>query len=140
MDDRAEAARRDARALGLDVSAKAILLDAGRVLLVRNHRHEWELPGGRPEGGETLADAVAREVREETGLDVSAGRFVDYWDYEITVENATVRVISFVATLERPGAAVLGAEHTELGWHPLDAVPSLPMPEGYKRSIARAVS
>jgi 8-oxo-dGTP diphosphatase len=50
---------------------------AGRLLLIRR-AHEpgrglWSLPGGRVEAGESAAEAVQREVREETGLDVRAG-------------------------------------------------------------------
>jgi len=43
---------------------------AGRVLLVKPHGRGWELPGGRVEPGEDVAQAVVREVREETGCEV----------------------------------------------------------------------
>lgn len=51
--------------------------DAGRVLLVERGKAPsqglWSIPGGRLEPGETLAQAVAREVHEETGLIVEVG-------------------------------------------------------------------
>jgi 8-oxo-dGTP diphosphatase len=51
--------------------------DAGRVLVVRRAKPPgaglWSVPGGKQEPGETLAQAVAREVREETGLVVEVG-------------------------------------------------------------------
>jgi ADP-ribose pyrophosphatase YjhB (NUDIX family) len=76
--------------------------DAGRLLLVqRGHDPEagrWSLPGGRVEPGETDAEALAREMHEETGLIVTAGPLVgaverpgragtvlDIRDYEATV-------------------------------------------------------
>ncbi|GGV69942.1 hypothetical protein GCM10010277_80480 [Streptomyces longisporoflavus] len=51
------------------VSVKGVALDArGRVLLLKNERGEWELPGGRLEPEDAAPEAtVAREISEESG-------------------------------------------------------------------------
>jgi 8-oxo-dGTP diphosphatase len=72
------------------LAASAVIVDdASRVLLVKRG-HEpakglWSLPGGSVEEGETLAQAVTREVLEETGLLISPGGEV----WRVSVELAT---------------------------------------------------
>jgi ADP-ribose pyrophosphatase YjhB (NUDIX family) len=86
----------------------AIVRDqAGRLLLIqRGHEPEtgrWSLPGGRIEPGESDPQAVVRETREETGLQVTCGALVgsverpglrgavlDIRDYSATVTGGTL--------------------------------------------------
>jgi 8-oxo-dGTP diphosphatase len=56
------------------VGVGGVVIDEGRALLIRRGseplRGEWSIPGGTLELGETLAEGVARELREETGVAV----------------------------------------------------------------------
>jgi 8-oxo-dGTP pyrophosphatase MutT (NUDIX family) len=66
------------RALGVRPSVSAVVFDRrGRLLLQqRSDGGQWGLPGGSVEIGESVHDAVIREVREETGLLVTVLRLV----------------------------------------------------------------
>jgi ADP-ribose pyrophosphatase YjhB (NUDIX family) len=66
------------RALGVRSSVSAVIFDRqGRLLLQqRSDGGQWGLPGGSVEIGESVQEAVVREVREETGLTVAVRRLV----------------------------------------------------------------
>ncbi len=77
------------------VGVGAVVLDAGDVVLIRR-RYEplagrWSLPGGTLEVGETLEVGVAREILEETGLEVRVGPVIEVFDRIIRDEDSRVR-------------------------------------------------
>ncbi|GAB6932594.1 hypothetical protein JCM14719A_09470 [Calditerricola satsumensis] len=55
----------------IPVSIKGILFKDNNVILLKNERKEWELPGGRLERGETPGEGLLREMREELGVSCS---------------------------------------------------------------------
>jgi 8-oxo-dGTP diphosphatase len=77
------------------VGVGAVVLQGGRVLLVRR-RHEplagqWSLPGGAVEAGETLAAALRREVHEETALTIEVGPLIEVLDRITTDDRGDAR-------------------------------------------------
>jgi 8-oxo-dGTP pyrophosphatase MutT (NUDIX family) len=126
-------------AAGYPISVKGVVIRAGRVLLLKNERDEWELPGGRLEVGETPEQCVAREIAEETAWKVITGPLLDVWMYDIVQAERHVFIVTYGCRL--PAAAdtpdpVLSFEHKQIGEFAESEVPDLVMPQGYKDSIA----
>jgi 8-oxo-dGTP pyrophosphatase MutT (NUDIX family) len=130
------------------VSVKGVALDAHhRVLLLKNEREEWELPGGRLEigspDGTQVPDAspeaaLEREIQEETGWEVKAGPLIDggVWMYQ-PIPGRRVLIVTYGCTVLTPDRPpVVSHEHKQLGMFTADEVPELNMPDGYKQAIA----
>lgn len=50
--------------------------DHGQILMVKTHRGHWVFPGGQVENGETLPQALIREINEESGIDVEVDKLI----------------------------------------------------------------
>jgi 8-oxo-dGTP pyrophosphatase MutT (NUDIX family) len=117
------------------VSVKGVVVRQGLVLLLRNERDEWELPGGKLELGEDPAECVRREIAEEVNWQVTAGPLIDSWQYRIR-EGVDVLIITYGCHVNTDTAPVVSHEHKEVGLFSAAEVEALRMPSGYKKSIA----
>ena len=77
------------------VGVGAVIVQDGRVLIVKRKYDplagRWSLPGGGVELGETLEASVAREMLEETGLDIEVGPVIEVFDRITRDEEGRVR-------------------------------------------------
>jgi 8-oxo-dGTP diphosphatase len=114
----------------LCVGAVAVTPD-DHLLLVRRANAPgqglWSLPGGRVERGETLYDAVVREVAEETNLDVVCGPLVG-WVERIEPERHFV-IMDFAVTV-LGGDVRAGDDAADAAWVPLEEVTGLALVDG----------
>ncbi|MFE7560067.1 NUDIX domain-containing protein [Kitasatospora sp. NPDC057500] len=96
--------------------------DAGRLLLIhKTDNNLWALPGGGHDIGESVADTVVREVREETGIDVEVDSVVGlYTDpaHVIAYDDGEVRQQFSICFKARPvgGALRTSSESREVRW------------------------
>jgi ADP-ribose pyrophosphatase YjhB (NUDIX family) len=114
------------------VGVGAVVIQENRVLLIRRGQPpllgEWSLPGGVLECGETLREAVAREVREETGLLVETGEMLGVYERVIRDDEGRVRyhyvLIDFLC---RPvgGDLKAGSDAADVRWFTRDELPTL---------------
>ena len=104
----------------------AILIEDGAVLLTRRGGSErpglWELPGGFVEYDESIHDALIREMREETGLDVEVGRVYDVRSNFFHDSGRHSVGVWFLAR-RRGGVLVAGNDAADARFFPLGALP-----------------
>jgi 8-oxo-dGTP diphosphatase len=124
--------------------AVAVIVDEGRVLLVHRRKHGKEyyvLPGGGVEPGETVEEACVREVKEETGLDVTSLK-------PLTTFANVGRTEHYYLVQVRPGPVRLGGpevqrqaagNHYALEWVTLHRVPELNLFPEMARRLCRDV-
>ena len=89
------------------LGAAAVVIHDGRVVLIRRGQApsagEWSIPGGGVELGESVETALRREVREETGLEIAVGRFLEVFERVELDDAGAVRfhfvVLDYAATV-----------------------------------------
>lgn len=115
-----------------EVVVGAVIVEEGRLLLIRRGQPpgegQWSVPGGRVEFGETLAEAVVREVEEEAGLEVLCGPLLG-WKESID-DTHHVLIFDFVADAIESTDVVAGDDVVAVAWVPLEDVAEQDLVEG----------
>ena len=115
-----------------EVAVGAVAIDHDRLLLVRRGRGpaqgDWSVPGGRVHHGETLAEAVTRELREETGLEGVCGSFIGW--AELLDDDVHIVILDFEVTIVDDAEPVAGDDAAEVAWVDLHDVGELALAPG----------
>jgi 8-oxo-dGTP pyrophosphatase MutT (NUDIX family) len=117
-------------------SIKGVLLVDRQVLLVKNSRDEWELPGGRSDEREDHAQTVSREFAEEVSLDVAIRAPIDSYLFEV-IPGRHVFVITYGCTLVGDFRPAISHEHTGHCLWPVERLSEINLPAGYRHSIEK---
>jgi NAD+ diphosphatase len=110
-------------------TASALCVDAADRLLLARRAHApdeglWDLPGGFLDEGEHPLDALRRELKEETGLDVEPGDFVGACMDRYEFGDPVTSTLNLYWTARIVGGEEHAADDvSELRWFPLDALP-----------------
>jgi ADP-ribose pyrophosphatase YjhB (NUDIX family) len=120
------------------VSVKGIIALEDGILLLKNERDEWELPGGRLEHGETPIQCLEREIFEELNVKIYVETIVSCWVYPVQPDKEVV-IITYRCQLSSSQNLIsISDEHMDFGIFAENAIHDLKMPTGYKDSIALA--
>jgi ADP-ribose pyrophosphatase YjhB (NUDIX family) len=117
-----------------EVCVGAVAVAGSRLLLVRRGREPgrglWSVPGGRVEGGESLADAVVRELAEETGVVGSCGALLGVAERRDGEHHFVILDYLVDVDGDGDGAPVPGTDADEAAWVPLAEVRRLALVPG----------
>ena len=126
------------------VGVGAIILNENKILLEKRKnapgKGKWTVPGGLVELGENIEQAVIREVKEETGLDVYEPRLVDVVDHISLGERGAVKyhyvIVDYLVTVKcgNPKAA---SDADALKWVPFSEVEEYDLTESFRLFFRR---
>jgi 8-oxo-dGTP diphosphatase len=127
------------------VGVGGVVIADGRALLIRRGHPplegEWSIPGGKLEVGETLLDAVRRELAEETGIEVRVGDLIEVFErifpdgegqprYHYVIVDYLCEVIG--------GSARAGSDVTDVAWAEESELPKYSLTPTATRVIKKA--
>ena len=127
------------KAYGLTVRG-IIKNENNEILIVKRHPKSrtdpetWELPGGKVEKGEFFTDALIREIKEETNLDVNVGDFAE----AIQNDYSHKRTVQIMMYLDVTGGEVkISEEHTDWMWADIEKIRTLDVSTSLEKMLKK---
>jgi ADP-ribose pyrophosphatase YjhB (NUDIX family) len=131
----------------MTVAVGGVAVHGGRVALIRRGkeplRGRWTIPGGAVEPGETLAAAVEREMREETGLRVRCGALLEIVERVFRSRRGAACyryvILDFACHLRR-GSLQAGGDATAAAWVSAAELPRYRLTRAAERVVRKALT
>ena len=102
------------------VSVKGLFLDQGKILLLKNEREEWDLPGGKILEDSDIKSTLSREVLEETNLKVEIGELLMADLFDVVESKVFITIFKINAIDARP--VQISKEHISYDFFSLDEI------------------
>ena len=115
----------------LRVACKALIAREGKVLIIReSNKYEegtnvgkYDMPGGRITPGEPFAEALQREVLEESGLKVTVGQPIYVAEWRPVVKGVQLHIVGIYFLCEASGEVKLSDDHDDYKWIEASEIP-----------------
>ncbi|HLE75302.1 MAG TPA: NUDIX hydrolase [Candidatus Bathyarchaeia archaeon] len=126
------------------VGVGAIIIHEGKILLEKRKnapgKGKWSVPGGLVGLGESIEQAVIREVKEETGLDVAEPRLVDVVDHISLDKKGAVKyhflIVDYLVKVVR-GVPKAASDAEDLKWVPFSGVEECDLTKSFRAFFQR---
>ena len=125
----------DVFAQSFPVSVKGIVKLNDKVVLLRNERGEWDLPGGELSRNESITDCLGREINEELGIWCKVGDLVATTQVRVKNMIDVVVIIYECHADVAPGDLVISSEHTEVGCFRADELENIQILPQYRLAV-----
>jgi mutator protein MutT len=127
----------------IGVGAGAVIINAeGKFFLAkrgkeaRNERHKWEFPGGSLEFGETLEDALVREIQEEYGFEISVQQLLDVVNHIIPEEKQHWVSPTYLCRFKSGTPRIMEPHKCEaIAWLKLEEIPEQDLTIASRKSL-----
>lgn len=120
-------------------TVKALIEENGKILMLKDNKGIWELPGGRIDNNDAKEETLKRELKEELDINnVEIGPKIYNFTFEVDCNDSKYQIFVIVCLCKiNPSDLKISQEHTEMKWINIKKINDYPMREGYKKAISK---
>ncbi len=117
------------------VSIKGIFFIDNKVVLLKNERGEWDLPGGKLMRNETFIDCLKREVKEELSIHIEVNELIDTLNINVANKIDVIVLVYSCKSNAKTSDLKLSGENFDLGFFSYDHLPKQSISKEYLQLI-----